>query len=102
MRLRVQNALNAAIVVQIPVVRKKKGTVKMKKMSELQQWEEVAKFTDRLKVDGGYLYRSIYSKDGESMSFVPDVDLQRYQAHLRDAYNQGFKDGLEEAKHSKE
>ena len=63
--------------------------------------------TERLKVSGGYLYhRCDYfmsdcdHKDNETttMCFVPDVDLQRYQSHLRDAYNQGFKDGKEERK----
>jgi hypothetical protein len=36
------------------------------------------------------------SSHGLTSTFVPDVDLQRYQAHLRDAYNAGFKDGLSE------
>lgn len=55
--------------------------------------------SSRLKVNGGYLYRELWVySDAVSVSlcFVPDVDLQRYQSHLRDAYNQGFKDGLEE------
>lgn len=68
------------------------------------EWELVVNeneyiYTDRLKVDGGHLYRINYEQDGKicmSMSFVPDVDLTKYQSHLRDAYNQGYKDGLGE------
>jgi hypothetical protein len=53
--------------------------------------------TERLKVDGGYLYFVSHQElRNSSMCFVPDVDLTRYQAHLRDAYNQGFKDGQAE------
>lgn len=76
---------------------------------EEKQWEDVTgsieyEFTHRLKVDGGWLYhRRDYMPASHEVStamcFVPDVDLQRYQSHLRDAYNQGFKDGQEEAKH---
>jgi flagellar biosynthesis/type III secretory pathway protein FliH len=69
------------------------------------KWEDVTdeayEVTEKLKVSGGYLYRTIiYEKEGGSdrnvvaMSFVPDVDLTRYQSHLRDAYNQGIKDGI--------
>jgi hypothetical protein len=53
-------------------------------------WEFVTGGTFRLKVDGGHIYTI-----KEGLCFVPDVDLTRYQAHLRDAYNQGFKDGRE-------
>lgn len=67
-------------------------------------WELVncddVQITERLKVDGGHLYRvgvKSVIQPVFTMSFVPDVDLQRYQAHLRDAYNQGFKDGQTEA-----
>jgi hypothetical protein len=72
----------------------------------MEKWELVVDnkingVTERLKVDGGYLYRIIRFDDSDSvaMSFVPDVDLQRYQAHLRDAYNKGYSDGQEDAKH---
>ncbi len=59
------------------------------------EWESVINAdTCRLKVDGGYLYRIYGSEAVVAMCFVPDVDLMRYQAHLRDAYNQGLKDGL--------
>jgi hypothetical protein len=55
-------------------------------------WEEFTTNTWRLKVEGGHIYHNV-EDGGNSMCFVPDVDLTRYQAHLRDAYNQGFKDG---------
>lgn len=58
-------------------------------------WERVTVGTWRLKVEGGYLYQTD-DHDSNAMCFVPDVDLTRYQAHLRDAYNQGYKDGHEE------
>ena len=84
----------------------------------INDWELVTQsnchgkqITERLKVPGGFLYQNVeYDNDdvqiiGSSMCFVPDVDLTRYQAHLRDAYNAGFKDGKEEAmnglKHAK-
>ena len=54
----------------------------------------------RLKVPGGYLYNFITScaddRECTAMCFVPEVDLTRYASHLRDAYNQGFKDGQSE------
>lgn len=54
--------------------------------------------TERLKVEGGYLYYVCnHEAHQTSMCFVPDVDLARYQAHLRDAYNQGYKDRVHEA-----
>ena len=61
------------------------------------EWEEVTINTWRFKVDGGYLYHN-EEEGGNTMCFVPDVDLQRYQSHLRDAYTQGFNDGQEHAK----
>ena len=61
----------------------------------MEEWIRVAEWTYRLKVDGGHLYRNI--ETGNCMCFVPDVDLARYQAHLRDAYNQGFQDGATDA-----
>lgn len=65
------------------------------------EWELITRTPvtncERLKVDGGHIYRtaSDVKENGisESLVFVPDIDLTRYQAHLRDAYNQGFKDG---------
>lgn len=63
------------------------------------EWERVTESgTDRLKVDGGWLYRDQKANGGLAIAFVPDVDLQRYQAHLRDAYSQGYKDGQENGK----
>ena len=52
---------------------------------------------DRLKVDGGWLYRSGNSHF-VSQCFVPDIDLARYQSHMRDAYNQGYKAGHEDCR----
>jgi len=78
----------------------------------MSEWEVVCKAykndTTRMKVDGGWLYRSIsYDKvlgsfntpTSESIAFVPEIDLQRYQAHLRDAYKQGYENGQQDAKH---
>jgi hypothetical protein len=65
-------------------------------MSE-PQWERVTDETSRLKVDGGYLYR-VESSKGLAMDFVPEIDLQRYESHLRDAYNKGYADGQEDIK----
>lgn len=56
------------------------------------QWERYGDTIDRIKVEGGYIYRTI-SSGHIAICMVPDIDLQRYQAHLRDAYNQGLKDG---------
>lgn len=57
-------------------------------------WERVTSCLDRIKVEGGFLYRAV-TFNSYAMSFVPDVDLSRYQSHLRDAYNKGFEDGRE-------
>ena len=75
-------------------------------MSEIK-WEQLSnehyEFTERAKVDGGYIYRSFPCVHGfrvqgnTTMCFVPDVDLSRYQAHLRDAYKQGYRAGQEDA-----
>lgn len=48
----------------------------------------------RIKVDGGWLY------EGENgfMTFVPDIDLKRYESHLRDAYKKGYEDGHSDGK----
>lgn len=70
------------------------------------EWEQITEepyeATSRLKVEGGYLYSRVTldsnDKQSQAMCFVPDVDLQRYQAHLRDAYKQGYQDGQEDAK----
>lgn len=59
--------------------------------------------TEILKVNGGMLYhRVIFNNEtiSTSMCFVPDVDLQRYQAHLRDAYKQGYITGQLDAKNN--
>jgi hypothetical protein len=59
----------------------------------MYEWEKYGNKTVRLKVDGGYLYETIHG-----LCFVPDVDLTRYQSHLRDAYRAGYRDGHEDAK----
>ena len=57
-------------------------------------YKEIAESAIRQKkVDGGHIYETPHG-----LCFVPDVDLTRYQSHLRDAYTQGYKDGLEELK----
>jgi hypothetical protein len=56
------------------------------------EWERYAPNIERILVAGGYIYKTLEQND-IATTFVPDVDLQRYQAHLRDAYNQGFQDG---------
>ncbi len=68
------------------------------KMENENKWDHFGGGNWRMKVGGGHLYQYL-DDTGVAMCFVPDVDLQRYQAHLRDAYNQGFKDGLNEAQH---
>ena len=60
-------------------------------------WERYTDGIDRVKVDGGYVFRTL-SQGDVSICFVPDIDLQRYQAHLRDAYTKGYADGQEDAK----
>jgi len=64
--------------------------------NEGESWEFVSQYRgalcDRLKVDGGWLYRT-GTPETIAMSFVPDIDLQRYQSHLRDAYKQGYSAG---------
>jgi hypothetical protein len=59
---------------------------------ENKEWEKYGDGVKRMKVEGGYIYKHHWYHDF-SICFVPDVDLERYQSHLRDAYNQGFKDG---------
>jgi hypothetical protein len=59
------------------------------------EWETAAAYLKRIKVDGGFLYLHV-GKVNSCMCFVPDVDLQRYQAHLRDAYTKGYTDGQED------
>lgn len=56
-------------------------------------WERYSNGIDRIKVDGGYIYET-----PNGLCFVPDIDLQRYQSHLRDAYKKGYADGQEDAK----
>ena len=65
------------------------------------KWESVdlaiGAATERLKVEGGYLYHvTCHQINQTSMCFVPDIDLARYQSHLRDAYRKGFEDGVAE------
>lgn len=60
-------------------------------------WERYSNDIDRIKTDGGYIYKTI-SQGDVSICFVPDIDLQRYQAHLRDAYKTGYADGQADAK----
>lgn len=50
----------------------------------------------RIKVEGGHIYS--FKDINGPMCFVPDIDLQRYQSHLRDAYTQGYQAGQEDAK----
>lgn len=58
------------------------------------EWERVTETgTQRLKVDGGFIYKDEKGNGGLAMCFVPDIDLQRYQSHLRDAYTKGYADG---------
>lgn len=78
-------------------------------MSEVQpSFEEVvtgegkvSEGLSRIKVDGGYLYL-VVAVHGEgvstSLAFVQDIDLKRYESHLRDAYTQGYKDGQSDVK----
>lgn len=48
----------------------------------------------RVKVDGGWLYAvTIFGSSFFTITFVPDVDLARYESHLRDAYTQGYEAG---------
>lgn len=71
-------------------------------MSTNNKWEVVDEasnaITERLKVDGGHLYHRMTFECAAAMCFVPDVDLQRYQAHLRDAYTKGYAEGHADAK----
>jgi len=53
-----------------------------------EQWESLDGALCRIKVDGGHIYET-----SVGLCFVPDVDLQRYQSHLRDAYKQGYEAG---------
>ena len=74
----------------------------------MEKWEIVTdesyERTDRLKVDGGYLYRTRRCLEEEvgAMAYVPAIDLTRYQAHLRDAYNQGYADGRDDTRNAVE
>ena len=77
-------------------------------MSESEsKWELVVDWKDqivgfsRIKVDGGHVYRQIVASGGTdsvSLCFVPDVDLKRYESHLRDAYRQRYVAGHEDSK----
>lgn len=61
------------------------------------KWEHVDNYLWRIKVEGGHIYQGTNGDNGVSNCFVPDVDLTRYQAHLRDAYSKGFEDGKADA-----
>lgn len=67
---------------------------------EKQKWQEVIDDTWRLKVEGGYIYHITCSRENPDggVCYVPDIDLTRYQAHLRDAYKKGYEDGLADSK----
>lgn len=69
----------------------------------MNEWEifsqDRTQITERVKVEGGYLYHRQALSGIGSMCFVPDVDLQRYQAHLRDAYKKGYEDGHNDRKY---
>ncbi len=69
-------------------------------MEEVNNWEDLEclgmVICQKLKVNGGHLYKTTKG-DAIALAFVPDIDLQRYQAHLRDAYKKGFDDGMLEA-----
>ena len=72
-------------------------------MSANSKWEVVDEapnaITERLKVDGGHLYHvGNNAARSTSMCFVPEIDLQRYQSHLRDAYTKGYAEGHADAK----
>lgn len=64
----------------------------------MENWEQLNDTLIRFKVDGGYLYKTS-DVNGTSMVWSPDIDLTRYQSHLRDAYNKGYQDGQEHAKY---
>lgn len=66
------------------------------------EWEEVSQndvtAVCRHKVDGGWLYSvTVKGAPNFTVTFVPDIDLTRYQAHLRDAYKKGYEDGHQDA-----
>lgn len=69
-------------------------------MSKWEDFDEASNAsTSRMKVDGGYLYHvGHFTSNSTAVCFVPDVDLTRYQAHLRDAYKKGYLDGQLDAK----
>jgi hypothetical protein len=64
------------------------------------KWMRYADNIDCIAVTGGLIYRTIESND-ISTTFVPDLDLHRYQEHLKDAYHQGYRDGREWAEDHK-
>ena len=67
--------------------------------NEEKKWEPVSgDGTDCMKVDGGYIYRCQKGNGGLAMVFVPEIDLTRYESHLRDAYNRGYETGQEDIK----
>lgn len=70
-------------------------------MENKSEWERILQSdiseTSRLKVEGGHIYAITLGANFTTV-FVPDVDLMRYQAHLRDAYKKGYMDGQLEAR----
>lgn len=72
-------------------------------MTDQSKWEFYDSannaITERLKVDGGWLYHLALQNtpSAANMCFVPDVDLARYQSHLRDAFKQGYEAGHKDA-----
>lgn len=60
-----------------------------------------ARHVGKAAVNGGHIYSEIIDMNGQisnAMCFVPDIDLTRYKAHLRDAYKKGYEDGQADAK----
>jgi hypothetical protein len=69
------------------------------------EWEQITDTTHRLKVEGGFLYRCKsnnmcvnFISSPPSICFVPDIDLLKYQSHLRDAYKKGYEAGHYDSK----
>ena len=60
---------------------------------EKPSWESYSLGLHRIKVDGGHIYEA-----DDNLCFVPEIDLMRYQSHLRDAYTKGYRDGQEDTK----
>jgi len=67
-------------------------------LEDQPEWETVRvtdnSIIERLKVAGGHLYH-VSNQIGKTttMAFVPEIDLTRYEAHLRDAFKAGYTQG---------